>query len=46
MKKKVGKTPPKEETVKANLSFEELMKKALTTPLPVEEKKKPKKKAT
>ena len=45
MKKKEASKPP-EEIVATNLSFEELMKKALTTPLPkvAKGKKKGKKK--
>jgi hypothetical protein len=43
MKKKVKKPPPKDEIVKADLPFEELMKKALNTPLPKKEKKAKKK---
>jgi hypothetical protein len=39
MKKKVRKSPPKEEPAKTNLSFEELMKKALNTPLTTKKKK-------
>jgi hypothetical protein len=44
MNKKVGKlVPPIEEKVKTNLSFEQLMKKALNTPLPKKAKKAKKK---
>jgi hypothetical protein len=43
MKKKVSKPPPAEEKVKTGLSFEELMKKALNTPLPKKIKKAKKK---
>ena len=42
MKKKEKAKPVKEIVVKTNLSFEELMKKGLNTPLPGKEKKKKK----
>jgi hypothetical protein len=43
MKKKVRQRAPKDEMVKTDLSFEELMKKALNTPLPKKVKKAKKK---
>jgi hypothetical protein len=42
MKKKDKAKADKEIVVKTTLSFEELMKKALTTPLPAKDKKKKK----
>ena len=41
--KKKEQAQPRDEVVKTNLSFEELMKKALHTPLPAKGKKKKKK---
>jgi len=43
MKKKVRQPAPKDEMVKTDLPFEELMKKALNTPLPKKVKKAKKK---